>query len=116
MRGLLAQFRKGGSRLTTTTGPYGGTTMAGTNGCWTLPTIDNAARREISEELTGLSARPTTPQTTSLEFVQSSPFSEPALEHETRHSLGPMTVQQDSSLACEQLLRTSISLESAGRR
>jgi hypothetical protein len=89
--------------------------MAGTNGCWTLPTIDNAARREISEEVTALPACLMTPHTTHLEFVRSSPVSELSQEHETRHSLGSITVQQDSSLACEQPSRSFMSLESAGR-
>ena len=115
-KGPLARFKKDDSRLITTTGPSGGTTMAGTNGCWTLPTIDNAARRESSEELTALPACLTNPRTTPLKFVRSSPVSELSQEHETRHSLGPVAVQQDSSLACEQPPRAYMSSESAGRR
>ena len=115
--GLLARFKKDDSHLTTT-GPYGGTTMAGTDGCWTLPTIDNATRRESPEELAALPDCPTALQTetTPLEFVRSSPVSELAQEHGTRHSLGPITVQQDSSLVCEQPARASMSLESARMR
>ena len=90
--------------------------MAGISGRWTLPTIDNAARRESLEKPTALPACLTNPRTTPLEFVWSSPVSELSQEHETRHSSGPIAVQQDSSLACEQPPRAAMSLKCAGRR
>lgn len=91
--------------------------MAGTNG-WELPTIET--HRGEEERVKGLTALPAYPQTLparehSLSSIRPSAVSEATNQHQTRHSLGNITVQQDFSLAYERSPRDSMSPESMRR-